>query len=301
MQLIDRDRAVDLYGHMGPGRARSPAARRRTPSAGVAALGGAHGLCRQGQGRPARRDLRARPAGAGRGLRHAAGAGRPCRTRPGAAWCWSAPDGERSMNTYLGVLEFLAPADIDEALMARGRVDLPRRLPLRRAGQPRRLRPGDPRDAGSRRQGGDHPVRPVLRRAPPRRLPRDDPRRRRAAGRQRARADVALPDRRPRRRRWTGPRPRSRSRSARSAPTGAHLVEPEASGSTRRRSPRSVVDVTGAGDLFAAGLLHGLTSGRDWLTGAQDGQRRRRPRSSRTSAPGPRPTCGRFFAAEGLC
>ena len=28
------------------------------------------------------------------------------------------PDGERSMNTYLGVSEFLAPADIDEAQMA---------------------------------------------------------------------------------------------------------------------------------------------------------------------------------------
>ena len=58
------------------------------------------------------------------------------------------PDGERSMNTYLGVSEFLAPGDIDEGQMARGRVDLPRGLPLRRAGQPRRLRQGDPRDAG---------------------------------------------------------------------------------------------------------------------------------------------------------
>ena len=32
-----------------------------------------------------------------------------------------------------------------------------------------------------------------------------------------------------------------------------------------------VVDVTGAGDLFAAGLLHGLTSGRDWLTALRMG------------------------------
>ena len=32
-----------------------------------------------------------------------------------------------------------------------------------------------------------------------------------------------------------------------------------------------VVDVTGAGDLFAAGLLHGLTSGRDFTTSARMG------------------------------
>ena len=32
-----------------------------------------------------------------------------------------------------------------------------------------------------------------------------------------------------------------------------------------------VVDATGAGDLFAAGFLHGLTTGRDWLTAARMG------------------------------
>ena len=32
-----------------------------------------------------------------------------------------------------------------------------------------------------------------------------------------------------------------------------------------------MVDVTGAGDLFAAGFLHGLTTGRDWLTCARMG------------------------------
>ena len=59
-------------------------------------------------------DLRAQ----GARLRDAAGAAPTTRTRPAAAWCWSRPDGERSMNTYLGVSEFLAPADIDEAAMA---------------------------------------------------------------------------------------------------------------------------------------------------------------------------------------
>ncbi len=32
-----------------------------------------------------------------------------------------------------------------------------------------------------------------------------------------------------------------------------------------------LVDATGAGDLFASGLLHGLTTGRDWLTSARMG------------------------------
>ena len=40
------------------------------------------------------------------------------RTRPGAASCWSPPTASASMNTYLGVTEHLAPADIDEAMMA---------------------------------------------------------------------------------------------------------------------------------------------------------------------------------------
>jgi sugar/nucleoside kinase (ribokinase family) len=33
----------------------------------------------------------------------------------------------------------------------------------------------------------------------------------------------------------------------------------------------SVVDATGAGDLFASGFLHGLVTGRDWLTSARMG------------------------------
>jgi sugar/nucleoside kinase (ribokinase family) len=31
------------------------------------------------------------------------------------------------------------------------------------------------------------------------------------------------------------------------------------------------VDATGAGDLFASGLLHGIVTGRDWLTCARMG------------------------------
>ena len=48
---------------------------------------------------------------------------------------------------------------------------------------------------------------------------------------------------------------------------GAHVM----AGEDRVHAPAvatRVVDATGAGDLFAAGLLHGIVEGRDWLTAA---------------------------------
>ena len=117
MQLIDRDRAVELYGRMGPAREISGGSAANT-IAGIAALGGAHRLRRQGQGRPARRHLRPRPARPGRGLRHAARAAPRTAHETGRCMVLVSRDGERSMNTYLGVSEFLAPDDIDEAQMA---------------------------------------------------------------------------------------------------------------------------------------------------------------------------------------
>ena len=89
MQLIDRDRAVELYGHMGPGREVSGGSAANT-IAGLAALGARTAYVGKVKDDQLGGDLRPRPAGAGRGLRHAAGAARPSRTRPGAAWCWSA-------------------------------------------------------------------------------------------------------------------------------------------------------------------------------------------------------------------
>jgi sugar/nucleoside kinase (ribokinase family) len=54
MQLIDADRAVALYAMMGPAREVSGGSAANT----IAGLGQPRGLCRQGQGRPAGRDLR---------------------------------------------------------------------------------------------------------------------------------------------------------------------------------------------------------------------------------------------------
>ena len=58
MQLIDMARGVELYSKIGPATEMSGGSAANT-IAGVAHLGGRDRLCRQGQGRPAWRDLRA--------------------------------------------------------------------------------------------------------------------------------------------------------------------------------------------------------------------------------------------------
>ena len=61
----------------------------------------------------------------------------------------------------------------------------------------------------------------------------------------------------------------------------------------------SVVDVTGAGDLFAAGLLHGITTGRDWLTCLRMGNVAAAEVISHLGAR-PEADLRALFAAEGL-
>ena len=269
MQLIDRARAVELYGRMGPAREISGGSAANT-IAGLAALGArtayvgkvkddqlgaifAHDLRAQGADyatplAPARPPARDRPLhDPGQPRRRALdehlsrrlGVPRARRHRRGRRW--PRPSGSSS-----------------RATASTG----PTRSP------PSRRRCAPPRRAGGK--VGDHALRPVLRRAPPRRVPADDPRRRRPAGRQRARAEVALPDRRPRggdgARGGRGADHRLHRRRA-----AARTCWPAASGCTRPATPVRVVDATGAGDLFAAGFLHGLTTGRDWLTCARMG------------------------------
>ncbi len=116
MQLIDMQRGVELYAHVGPAREVSGGSAANT-IAGIAALGGrtayvgkvkddqlgaifAHDLRAQGAVYETRMAPRDHPAETGRCI------------------VLVTPDGERSMNTYLGVTEFLEPDDIDEAQMA---------------------------------------------------------------------------------------------------------------------------------------------------------------------------------------
>ncbi|MBL4808259.1 MAG: adenosine kinase [Rhodobacteraceae bacterium] len=116
MTLIDRDRATHLYDHIGPSMEISGGSAANT-IAGLAALGIATayvGKVKDDQlGEIFCHDLRAQGAQFDTALApadHAAETGR-CMVMVSA-------DHERSMNTYLGVSEFLTPDDIDVAQMA---------------------------------------------------------------------------------------------------------------------------------------------------------------------------------------
>ena len=116
MQLIDTDRAAELYRSMGPSTEISGGSAANT-IAGFAALGGRTayvGKVKDDQlGSIFSHDIRAQGADFETPLapvNHQAETGR--------CMVLVTPDGERSMNTYLGVSEFLSPDDIDTDQMA---------------------------------------------------------------------------------------------------------------------------------------------------------------------------------------
>lgn len=116
MQLIDMPRAVDLYSRIGPAEEVSGGSAANT-IAGIAKLGGRTayvGKVKDDQlGAIFAHDLRAQGA-----VYQTAFAPKTAEQETGRCIILVTPDGERSMNTYLGVTEFLTPADIDEAQMA---------------------------------------------------------------------------------------------------------------------------------------------------------------------------------------
>jgi sugar/nucleoside kinase (ribokinase family) len=116
MQLIDMQRAVDLYGRIGPAKEISGGSAANT-IAGVAHLGGRTayiGKVKDDQlGAIFAHDMRAQGA-----VYETALAPKSHAAETGRCIVLVTPDGERSMNTYLGVTEFLTPADIDADQMA---------------------------------------------------------------------------------------------------------------------------------------------------------------------------------------
>ena len=116
MQLIDMDRAVELYSRIGPAREVSGGSAANT-IAGIAHLGGRTayvGKVKDDQlGAIFAHDLRAQGA-----VYETTLAPKDAEQETGRCIVLVTPDGERSMNTYLGVTEHLAPSDIDEAQMA---------------------------------------------------------------------------------------------------------------------------------------------------------------------------------------
>ena len=116
MQLIDRDRAVELYGRMGPSIEVSGGSAANT-IAGIAALGGRTayvGKVKDDQlGAIFAHDMRAQGA-----VYETPLAPGDVAHETGRCMVLVTPDGERSMNTYLGMSEYLGPDDIDTGMMA---------------------------------------------------------------------------------------------------------------------------------------------------------------------------------------
>lgn len=116
MQLIDMPRAIDLYSRIGPAKEISGGSAANT-IAGIAGLGGRTayvGKVKDDQlGMIFAHDLRAQGA-----IYETAFAPKTAEQETGRCIVIVTPDGERSMNTYLGVTEFLEPSDIDPTMMA---------------------------------------------------------------------------------------------------------------------------------------------------------------------------------------
>ncbi len=116
MQLIDMDRAIELYARVGPAKEISGGSAANT-IAGVAQLQGRAayvGKVKDDQlGAIFAHDLRAQGA-----IYETALAESSSSAETGRCIVLVTSDGERSMNTYLGWSEFLGPADIDEKMMA---------------------------------------------------------------------------------------------------------------------------------------------------------------------------------------
>ncbi|AXQ92475.1 adenosine kinase [Cereibacter azotoformans] len=116
MQLIDMDRAVELYGRIGPAQEISGGSAANT-IAGIAHLGGRTAyvgkVCDDQLGAIFAHDLRAQGAVYETPMAPKGGA-----QETGRCIVLVTPDGERSMNTYLGWSEFLTADDIDEAQVA---------------------------------------------------------------------------------------------------------------------------------------------------------------------------------------
>ncbi|MBS7544492.1 adenosine kinase [Ancylobacter oerskovii] len=114
MTLIDEERAETVYAAMGPGVEISGGSAANTV-AGVAALGGRAGFVGKVKD-DALGTIFAHDIGAA-GIAYRTA---PAQDGPATARCLIlvTPDGERTMNTYLGAAQDLSPADVDEEMVA---------------------------------------------------------------------------------------------------------------------------------------------------------------------------------------
>ncbi|MGG7568319.1 adenosine kinase [Rhodovulum sp. DZ06] len=263
MQLIDADRAVELYGMMGPAREISGGSAANT-IAGLGMLGDKAayvGKVKDDQlGAIFAHDIRALGVTYETPLAPKSVEG----DETGRCMVLVTPDGERSMNTYLGVSNHLSPDDIDEEMMAQAswiylegyRHDGPDSLAAfskavkaaKNAGGKVALTLSDPFCVDRHRDeflrmcreeldllfANEHEIVALF---------------------QTATLEDAL------------------DRAKEELPMAAVTVGPAGVYVIQNgrmvhapAAPMSRVDATGAGDLFAAGFLHGLVKGRNMLT-----------------------------------
>ncbi|TCD16059.1 adenosine kinase [Oricola cellulosilytica] len=118
MNLIDAERAELLYERMGPAIETSGGSAGNT-AAGIASLGGSAAffgkVCQDHLGGIYRHDIRAQGVAFDTGPLN----GHPPTAR---SMIFVTPDGERSMNTYLGACVELGPDDVEEAKVAASKV-----------------------------------------------------------------------------------------------------------------------------------------------------------------------------------
>ena len=267
MTLIDTARANELYGKMGPATEISGGSGANT-IAGLAQLGSRAayvGKVKDDQlGRIFAHDIRAQGA-----VFETPMANGDHDFETGRCMVMVSPDGERSMNTYLGVSEFLSPSDIDEAMMASAdwlylegyRFDGPESheafaraiAACKRGGGRASVTLSDPfcvdrhRDAFRRMIRDDldllfaneHEIMSLYH-----------------AGTLESALEACAAD--------------VHFAAITVGPDGAWVIE-NGHRTLVPTDPATVVDATGAGDLFAAGFLHGLVQGRPAETCARMG------------------------------
>jgi fructokinase len=123
MALVDLERAAGVYGAMGPATEMSGGSGANT-AVGIAALGGRAGyigkVADDAMGEVFLHDITAAGVVVGRNEPVAAPPGSDLAT--GRCLVFVTPDGERTMATHLGAASTLGPADVDEALVARAQV-----------------------------------------------------------------------------------------------------------------------------------------------------------------------------------
>lgn len=266
MQLIDANRAVDLYGRMGPATEISGGSAANT-IAGLAQLGvrtSYVGKVKDDQlGDIFAHDIKAQ--GADFDTPRAQGGDH----ETGRCMVLVSPDGERSMNTYLGWSEFLTPADIDETVM--GDTDW---IYLE----------GYRFDGPDSHEAFAKAIKACKAAGGKVSLTLSDPfcvERHRDAFRNMIKNDVDLlfaNEHEIEAMYQTGDLDGSIAVASSECETVACTVGAKGailvSGETRVHAPATkvdIVDATGAGDLFAAGCLYGLTNDKDLLTSGRMG------------------------------